>query len=277
MVRLPASGSVNARTAIPITRGNQASEVVRLSPDGKWLAYDSDLNGNADIFIVPSDGGTPRQLTDNPSDDLAPDWSPDGTIVSFHSFRTGNRDVFTVGTDGSGLAQVTTDTLSDRYALWGANDNTLAFSRGDADLEILETKRPSKSAPWGPPLRVAPGITTGVTFDRSAYLFRTDSSIEAAAIRGARKMLFRLPHWFNPNWIRMGPDGRKLYTFSPDTAGDPAYWSVDLRTGTLRKLVTFDHPEVRTVRGVFDTDGHRFYFVAGEHQADIWVADVAER
>jgi Tol biopolymer transport system component len=109
MVRLSPSGSVDARSAQPITRGNQASEIVRLSPDGKWLVYDSDLNGNADLFIVPSDGGQPRQLTDDPSDDLNPDWSADGTLVSFHSFRTGNRDVFTVNADGSGLSQVTSD------------------------------------------------------------------------------------------------------------------------------------------------------------------------
>ena len=107
MVRLPATGSVSARSAVPITRGNQASEVVRLSPDGKWLVYDSDLNGNGDLFIVPSDGGTPRQLTDDPADDLAADWSPDGTQIAFHSFRTGNRDVFTINADGTGLAQVT--------------------------------------------------------------------------------------------------------------------------------------------------------------------------
>ena len=79
MVRLSATGSVNARSAVPITQGNQATEVLRLSPDGKWLLYDSDLNGNGDLFIVSSDGGTPRQLTDDPADDLSANWSPDGS------------------------------------------------------------------------------------------------------------------------------------------------------------------------------------------------------
>ena len=73
----------------------------------------------------------------------------------------------------------------------------------------------------------------------------------------------------------MGPDARTLYTFARDQASEPVYWAVDLRTGVLRKLVTFDHSDTRSVRGVFDTDGKRFYFAAGEHQADIWVADVA--
>jgi eukaryotic-like serine/threonine-protein kinase len=279
MVRLPPAGSVNARDAVPITRGNQATEVVRLSPDGKWLAYDSDLNGNADLFIVPSDGGTPRQLTNDPADDLALDWSPDGAFLSFHSFRTGNRDVFTIGADGSGLSQVTHDTLSDWYAVWGPDDNTLAYSHGEgADMTLLEISRSSPSAPWGAPRRLGRGVTSGVTSDRSAYLGFHDNTNDVYALPsggGPATMLFHPPSWFVPNWPRMPHDHRTLYLFSPDSLGDPAYWSVDLPTGRLRKLVTFDHLERRTVRGVFDTDGRRFYFVAGEHQADIWVAEVS--
>jgi eukaryotic-like serine/threonine-protein kinase len=278
MVRLPHSGSVNARDAVPITRGNQASEVIRLSPDGKWLAYDSDLNGNADLFIVPSDGGTPRQLTNDPADDLAVDWSPDGTYLSFHSFRTGNRDIFTIAADGSGLSQVTHDTLSDWYGVWGPDDNTLAFSRGEgADMTLLEISRSSPSAPWGAPRRLGPGVASGVSSDRSAYLSLSSTSTDVYAVPsggGPGTTLFHPPPWFAPNWPRMLQDRRTLYLFSPDSLGDPAYWSVDLPTGRLRKLVTFDHPERRTVRGVFDTDGRRFYFVAGEHQADIWVAQI---
>jgi serine/threonine-protein kinase len=285
MVRLPPSGSVNAGSAVPITRGNQAIEVARLSPDGKWLAYDSDLNGNADIFIVPSGGGTPRQLTDDPADDLAPDWSPDGTQLSFHSFRTGNRDVFTVGADGSGLAQVTTDTLSDWYAVWGPDENTLAYSRGDdAALAIFEIRRESRTAPWGLPARLAGGLSSGMTSDRTAYVFADfgvdelrNSLVMANSVPtggGAPTTLFLAPPWFNVGWIRMGPGGNTLYLHARDSLGVSAFWTVDIPTRSFRKVVTFDPSDTRTVRGVFDTDGDRFYFVAGDHQADIWVAAV---
>jgi len=42
-------------------------------------------------------------------------------------------------------------------------------------------------------------------------------------------------------------------------------------------VVSFDPGDSWVTRGNFDTDGSRFYFVAGEHQADIWVAQVEER
>ncbi|MEZ4413257.1 MAG: protein kinase [Gemmatimonadales bacterium] len=278
MARLSATGSVSASSAVPITRGNQTSEVLRLSPDGKWLVYDSDLNGNGDLFIVPSDGGTPRQLTDDPADDLSADWSPDGSQIAFHSFRSGNRDVFTINADGTGLAQVTSDTLSDWYAVWGPDNNTLAYTRAGT---VFEIKRQSRSAPWGPPTPVGMGVVSGVTHDRSAYLglpFANGGEfVSIPSGGGASTTLLRPPPWFQGNWPRMGPDGKTLYLFSPDSVGVPAYWAVDLATKTLRKVVAFDRSDTRTVRGVSDTDGSRFYFVAGEHQADIWVAEVEEK
>jgi eukaryotic-like serine/threonine-protein kinase len=282
MIRLSATGSVRAHSAMPITRGNQASEIVRLSPDGRWLVYDSDLNGNGDLFIVSSDGGTPRQLTDDPADDLSPDWSPDGTQIAFHSFRTGNRDIFTINADGTGLAQVTTDTLSDRYAIWGPDNNTLAYARGDGPaFELLEIKRTSRTSPWGPPSRISEGFSGSFSADRLAYLTtRNDSANAIVAIPsggGAPTTLFRSPPWYRPGWIQTSADGRTLYTSSRDSAGDQAFWAIEPRSGTLRKVVAFEHLDPWSIRGGFDTDGERFYFVAGEHQADIWVADVEER
>src|SRR3982750_3074837 len=35
----------------------------KFSPDGKWIAFSSDRNGNLDVFLMPANGGTPRQLT----------------------------------------------------------------------------------------------------------------------------------------------------------------------------------------------------------------------
>lgn len=35
----------------------------RFSPDGKWIAFSSDRNGNLDVFLIPAGGGTAKQLT----------------------------------------------------------------------------------------------------------------------------------------------------------------------------------------------------------------------
>src|SRR5690242_12229468 len=35
----------------------------KFSPDGKWLAFTGQYDGNFNVYVMPSDGGQPRQLT----------------------------------------------------------------------------------------------------------------------------------------------------------------------------------------------------------------------
>src|SRR5437016_14212659 len=43
---------------------NPARDVYpRFSPDGKWIAFSSDRNGNLDVYVVPAEGGQAKQLT----------------------------------------------------------------------------------------------------------------------------------------------------------------------------------------------------------------------
>ncbi len=57
------------------------------SPDGKYIAFASDRNGNFDVFVVPAAGGPETQLTWHSEDDLVSGWSPDSRRVLFHSRR----------------------------------------------------------------------------------------------------------------------------------------------------------------------------------------------
>src|SRR3990172_7065942 len=68
----------------------------RFSPDGKWIAFTGDFDGNRDVYVMPSDGGEPRRLTYSPdqsgdiADRMGPDnlvmgWTPDGSGVLFRS------------------------------------------------------------------------------------------------------------------------------------------------------------------------------------------------
>ncbi len=50
------------------------------SPDGTRLLYTSTRTGAADIWVLPVDGGKPRQLTNDVRDDNSPIWSPDGAV-----------------------------------------------------------------------------------------------------------------------------------------------------------------------------------------------------
>src|SRR5205085_7398011 len=53
----------------------------RWSPDGNWIAFSSNREGNFDVFIVPARGGEARQITYHGADDYVADWSPGGTEI----------------------------------------------------------------------------------------------------------------------------------------------------------------------------------------------------
>jgi len=46
------------------------------SPDGRYIAFESDRNGEYDIYVIDVDGTNAIQLTDNPGSDTSPVWAP---------------------------------------------------------------------------------------------------------------------------------------------------------------------------------------------------------
>lgn len=59
------------------------------SPDGNWLAFSSRSPQGTDIFIVPSNGGTPKQLT-SLGNARAATFSPDGNHLAFLAMAPGH-------------------------------------------------------------------------------------------------------------------------------------------------------------------------------------------
>jgi len=76
----------------------------RFSPDGEWIAFSGQYDGNTDVFVVPTEGGLPRRMTWHPYSDTVQDWTPDGSAVLFTSARqvhtTRHTQLFTVAVDG---------------------------------------------------------------------------------------------------------------------------------------------------------------------------------
>jgi len=70
----------------------------RFSPDGRWIAFSGEYAGTRQVYVMPSAGGTPRQLTFYPDvgpmpprggyDHLVLDWTPDGSKIMVRANRT---------------------------------------------------------------------------------------------------------------------------------------------------------------------------------------------
>ncbi|MBC7287497.1 MAG: PD40 domain-containing protein, partial [Armatimonadetes bacterium] len=70
------------------------------SPDGNWLAYQSDANGNWDIFKVPTSGGSPVALVTAPTDDTDPAWCPTGGLIAYTGSAGARKRIFVVDENG---------------------------------------------------------------------------------------------------------------------------------------------------------------------------------
>ena len=80
---VPATGG--QATAVITMPGVQDSPLV--SPDGKWLAFSSDIQGNNDVYVVPVAGGQALQLTFHEAPDVPVSWSAKSDFIYFESTR----------------------------------------------------------------------------------------------------------------------------------------------------------------------------------------------
>mgnify|MGYP006290083051 CR=1 FL=1 len=118
---------------------------LQLSPDGKWLAYTVtkfDMENNksqADIWLLSTHGGAPRQLTTHPADDEHPRWKPDGTAVTFLSNRDGSNQIYIIPMQGGEARQLTQCPVDIQSFIWSPTGKQLAFTAHVyADAETLE-------------------------------------------------------------------------------------------------------------------------------------------
>ena len=97
------------------------------SPDGKFLTFTGQRNGDFDIYLIPSAGGPETRLTTTPGLDDGPEFTPDGKWIYFNSARTGRMQVWRMRPDGSGQEQLTFDDFNNWFPHVSPNGRTIVF------------------------------------------------------------------------------------------------------------------------------------------------------
>src|SRR5262245_52199805 len=106
--------SIKGGTAVRLTAHSGVEVFPRFSPDGKWIAFTGQYDGDEQVYVMPADGGTPKKLTYYPAegpltprwgyDNIVYGWTPDGSSILFRSLRYGYPEhpgqLYTVAKDG---------------------------------------------------------------------------------------------------------------------------------------------------------------------------------
>jgi len=222
----------------------------RFSPNGKWIAFNSNREGNYDIFLMPAKGGKPKRLTYHSADDILGDWSPDGRWIVFSS----NRDhrfaqIYLLEVETGYVRRLTSDEASLHSPTFSPDGRYIVFCRGGTSWWRKGYKGSANSEIWRLP----------ITIDGDQI---TTSKHE------------RLTHYEGNDWFPMvSPDGT-LY-FVSDRTGVFNIWQMpftvtrDKGQGTRgAKMEQVTNHADRVLYPNLSRDGK---FIVYEHDFSLWI------
>lgn len=230
------------------------------SPDGTRLLYTSTRTGAADVWVLPVDGGTPQQLTNDVRDDNSPIWSPDGEWIAFRSERGLQTDLWVMPAAGGPAERITDDVAREALIDWRPGTQELSYTTGKtsqtmwaqalADGAERQLTPDSLEASW---FNVSSRSEVEVSINRGGGVF----DITSWPLAGGESRTI-LPNAGTVSQTYWSPDGSKL-AFVSDRGGSEDIWAVDATGGAPRQLTTWPEQERNPV---WSADGKEVYFWA---------------
>ncbi|MBU1919741.1 PDZ domain-containing protein [bacterium] len=112
-----------------LTSARGEERFAMFSPDGQWIAFSGNYDGNTDVYIIRPTGGEPRRLTWHPGADFVASWTPDGKIAFRSYSHNGQRsyEIFTVSTDGGYPEKLAVDEAA--HIAFEPNGDRIAYTR----------------------------------------------------------------------------------------------------------------------------------------------------
>ncbi len=215
----------------------------KFSPDGKWIAFTGQYDGDEQVYVIPSEGGVPRRLTYYPArgplpprwgyDNQVYGWSPDGTEILFRSWRDS----------------------------WGLTDSRLYTVRRDGGLPRplpMPTAGAGDFSPDGKSVVYSPLFRDFRTWKRYQGGWAQDLYIFDLASHALRRVTDNPRTDRDPMWV-----GSTVF-FASDRDGTLNLYAFDTTTGETRELTHSTTWDVRWPSA--DERGRIVYELDGELQ-----------
>jgi dipeptidyl aminopeptidase/acylaminoacyl peptidase len=258
------------------------------SPDGKTIAFISNISGRNNLWLVPAKGGWPTQLTISDQRQFSPTWSPDGKWIAYQSDYDGDEqwDVFVVSPKTGQVVNLTnTREVAELAPSWSPDGRYLAY------LVKPKTSSSYEIDVYDMLMREVKHITSGTPKDKGnagpvwskdgkwiAYTQEhakgTDANIFVAEVTTGKSTLLT-PHngenLYSAN--DFSPDGKQLLVTSNAGNGSDNAGLLDISS---RKIAWLTQDKWEISGGYFSPDGQQVTWTANvDGNTDIFLHDLA--
>ena len=243
------------------------------SPDGKSVAFLRDGLDTQEIYLVPVQGGTPRQVTFDKRMILGVSWNADGRDLIFSSNRGGTPSLWRISARGG---------APERLPLGGGGralrptvarkGDRLAYTNVNYTSEIWRTELPALGAKPVPPVKfiTSTELEEGPQYspDGKRIIFQSTrtGNYEIWRCDADGSNLVQLTHFEGPltGTPRWSPDGRQI-VFDSRPAGHSHIFVINAEGGQPRQVTSGD-----AENGVADwsADGNSIYY--GSNRGGTW-------
>jgi Tol biopolymer transport system component/DNA-binding winged helix-turn-helix (wHTH) protein len=254
------------------------------SPDGRWIAFHSRTRGG--VWIVPSTGGTPRQIVERGSDAA---WSPDSQRLVYtpdEGGTAGQQVLWTVGRDGTGrrpLTEIGHPAGGHNHPTWSRNGRFVAFavSNGIENQAIwivdatggpprqLASTHAASHPQFGPDDRAV--FWTGNVATFNGRLFRIALDPSSGTTSGEAEIVMPFDNGTFKG-LSVVPNGDVAFAIE---ATDANLWRIDLTAdGAVSAPVRLTDDVVRNGRPDYSHDGRIAFFQIGPGRPiAVWAID----
>jgi Tol biopolymer transport system component/DNA-binding winged helix-turn-helix (wHTH) protein len=281
-----------------LTRGTSVIERPRVSPDGRSILFSMGYESHANLYTIPAEGGSPRQLTFLNALSTGGVWSPDGRSVAFASNEGGLPRVWVTNADGASPRPLSSGNLSESYELAWAPGNRLLYQQAgnqnyyvsDSQLAHHDLLIGDPSVGWIANSAYSPdGSKVAVGWNRRSGTGPYAMGIYVIDTATRREtLIYRLPKDSSAVPIGWSPDGAAIYAFDGTRAAyrgvlvpyeltvtNVQILRVPINGAPVETVAALPFEEVGTI-AVFP-DGRRFVCSVYTSRSDVWVVEDFDR